>query len=573
MPERLTTNGRTYQDPPRQNSDPAQNNPYYSANRDRLNPDNPNAYNANPYPRPNTVAPQPTYQIENSEKFSYSEFGQPDSATTLPIQPIPGGSRLQPRQEVPATANGSPRATEDQLKGTAYEGAAIVGSEDGFFSTGSDNQGQVVIAGGVNGRAVSLSLGSVLPPGVLDSNAVFNILADFRVNKIAKETQDDKGNFYLQSQLTEAKEELSKVQDTLAGLLAGTRDKRNTKEEQDNVINKFNSIINDSGHPPIKRYLQEFSYLLFTRDNAKIIMPFFENPRIEEKRGANYSIIPAAGSTTPMIMFNHTEFANIKVSFRLNPLHIAEMMIKEGKGSVDDFIINVPPLISNPLSVNGEANSRYKKKINILNQLIKEYKEKLTSELPDMIKNWQFGGDNENVLYAYRELPSLDQLETNYKRAQALCLCWIYLIRESVFFRVSTNNSQIQGPTNPEAELLSDLRNFFQGNVTGSTQVLLKHGPVFYHIPCALLNYEIKEATETTYDVPTHMANVFDISLTLYATPEAWRAAAGSVGTNTDGIELMSNDATSESQPEISTPPSTEGAEVQLQNQFSEGIR
>lgn len=470
----------------------------------------------------------------------------------------------------------------EDLKGTSYEGAAIVGNDEGFFSTGSSDE-QVVIAGGVAGKAVTLTTASVLPPGVFVENATETALAASRQDSLDKSLKNDGQNrFLLTATYARAR---------LVSRLGGRnfeedltedvekREIRNLKKFQDNVVNvNTNNVLKD-GHPPVKRYLQQFSQLIFSRSGSKIIMPFFENPRIEEKRGANYSITPTAGSTTPLIVFNHTEFATIKISFRLNPLHISEMLIKEGNGSISDFIFSIPSFYDtkfpSPETYIGEqgtnnSSNTYLGKIKLLNQLIGEYKQKFSSDLPDMLKNWEFGGENQNVLYNYQNLPSLDQVETNYKRAQALCLCWIYLIRESVFFRMNSGTSPIG-----ESDLLRLIKDFLDNPTSaGDTQILLRHGPAFFYIPCVLVGYEIKEATDTTYDVPTHMANVFDISLTLYATPEAWRLLASNAGVNTDGIKLMGIDGGLDgNEPAIEMKndnSSSTPVEVELQQNFQQ---
>lgn len=270
------------------------------------------------------------------------------------------------------------------------------------------------------------------------------------------------------------------------------------------------------------------SYLIFTSDQGRILLPFFENPIIEERRGAAFSIVPVMGSSDPIITYTHTDLASIRVTFRLNAYHISEMIRKLELQNKNEFMVK-----SQQTSVDEAINDFFKKgqpqdlKDGLgldPDQLLTNPRAKFRRENPisrDLdIKYESDQGSSPAIAGIYNGEAAFPSVNSYYL-AQELIVFWINTIK-------SFNITGI--PSNLPSAALQEVASWKQSEILNRRRyIFLKHGPAFHKIPSILEGYEIKELNPTTYDVPTSMANCFEISLNLKAAPEQWQNSSSLV--------------------------------------------
>lgn len=431
-------------------------------------------------------------------------------------------------QDPPQTRNSSlPEAftNEDGLGQ-----ASVVRTERGFFTEGPGsvpdpetgetniNSEEVILAGGVNGKVVTLTTGSVFDLTSFNSRAAIKAAQaqnyQSSINLDEQNIRKSRTNFDAKARASTNSESITlainKDQIRYKSLTVSLDSKTKDNVLQESEIN-VNSIIN--------RNLQNLSYLIFIDEDTKIVVPFFENPKIEEKRLASYNIIHGPGGQIPIISYNYTDYSNIKVTFTLDPLNMAHILSKE---TCEHLVINnqTPITITNYL----------KSKKEVLKDCITKYK-----ELNKLDKN-----NIDNFIN-----------DTPYGKAQVFCLFWIYVIKNAIFYRRGTN-SQVT-PMQFFEKMITLLR---QNKPIGK-RVILNHGPVFYNIPCYLFNYEIKEVANTPYHVESRMANRYEITLTLWGTPESAKEFADKAGVPSEGNPMSQGKEAKQDTPDTTTQPPT----------------
>jgi len=520
MPERLTTTGRTYQD------DPTRPPTTYTEEESR------------------TVGSQQTTAI--SDRLFNQSVGNP---------PTPLGENIREQDTF--------EKRDVDLIGSPYEGAAVVGSEDGLFSKGSADQGQVVIAGGVAGKAVTLSTGSVFEIFPTYINQLAKLRAREKDTGLTEKIQTEGASRSLPSVGLESHRRF--VQET--PIFIGNSRSFDVGGAIDDIVIPKEEKTNQEGINPkykskyYNRYLEDRSCLIFVDGPKKIVLPFFENPRIEEKRVSNYESTTNPGGATPFLFYKFTEFSNIKISFKMNAMHIAEILLKEGIDLYSFLHFTDPKNAPNPNPDKNKFFSKLESLKKLLSNCSKEYFDSRSgnnplNEIDDFIP--RLDDENNESISLYESIkPFLNfngfgqkNLDTHFNQALTIMLLWIYTIKNFVFFTTST------GITNAEqAQRLAEAGTDPQNQNLAKTLVI-KHGPVYYYLPCLLINYEIKEVQNSTYDIESVMALNYEITLTVFARPENWKGVLSNLGISNDdtgSIILFDNDTNISTSQQVTT--------------------
>lgn len=517
MPERLTTTGRTYQD------DPTRPPATYAEEESR------------------TVGSQQTTAI--SDRLFNQSVGNP---------PTPLGENIREQDTF--------EKTDLDLIGSPYEGAAVVGSEEGLFSKGSADQGQVVIAGGVAGKAVTLSTGSVFEIFPTYINQLAKLRAREKDTGLTEKIQTEGASRSLPSVGLESHRRF--VQET--PIFIGNSRSFDVGGAIDDIVIPKEEKTNQEGINPkykskyYNRYLENRSCLIFIDGPKKIVLPFFENPRIEEKRVSNYESTTNPGGAIPFLFYKFTEFSNIKISFKMNAMHISEILLKEGVDIANFmFFTDRNPFPAQP----NKEKERFFGKLESIKKLLQNSSKEYFSLDPS--KNLQgVQGFNSSLLDENKEGITLYEsikpflnfnvknLNTSFNQALAIMLLWIYTIKNFIFFTTATGVTNAQ-----QAQQIAQAATNPNNPKLGKT-IIIKHGPVYYYLPCILINYEIKEVQNSTYDIESVMALNYEISLTLFSRPENWKGILSNLGISNDdtgSIILFDNDKVTTAPQQVNT--------------------
>lgn len=423
----------------------------------------------------------------------------------------------------------------------------LVNTNAGFFS-GGDGTANAAIGVGVNAKAVTFSLGSVLSTGLLSS--IDSKRSDYDVDE---------------SILDNAKELVNRVTDRLQTVAR----EGSIKDYYKKLVEPREKINKDLGTTPVSpilpRFFEDRSYLIFFSPEIKIILPFFQNPTIEEKRLINYTMTTQQGQA-PIVNYNFTNLAEIKVSFKINYRHVSEILSKEGldvnqysfysineaQERVNDaskFFIRSQETSTN--SPNGLLQI-YK---DILKTEKKQFNDKFDKALLQNIVNFDKDENRKRSL----ELTNYDEtsifglfgrtFEDSVSKAQALCLMWIYTIKSWVsnpatgsgfgLDEISTQLTKAIDATKNVAVTTGPLAS--AGSEVSNKLIIIKHGPAFYYIPGILISYDIKESSNTPYDLATVMANSFDVNLTILGRPNDYLFTFTELGTGRISNETPEN--------------------------------
>jgi hypothetical protein len=234
------------------------------------------------------------------------------------------------------------------------------------------------------------------------------------------------------------------------------------------------------------------------------------------------------GSSDPIITYTHTDLASIRVTFRLNAYHISEMIRKLGLQNKDEFRVK-----SQQTSVDEAINDFFQ------TGQPQDLKDGLGLDPDQLLTNPRNKFRRENPISTDLDIKyesdqgSSPPIAGIYNGAAAfLSVNSYYLAQELIVFWINTIKSfNITGipPSLPSAAL-QEVASWRQSEILNRRRyIFLKHGPAFHKIPSILEGYEIKELSPTTYDVPTSMANCFEISLNLKAAPEQWQNSSSLV--------------------------------------------
>lgn len=407
----------------------------------------------------------------------------------------------------------------------------------GFFSSGSKyeplKEATVAVGVGVNDKAVTFSPYNFIDPPQLKTNQIDTQQLEAKVKK--ENESISKSNLR-----QPAYKILRDTTNTTLNIFTGFTG-LNPIGNQDFIGGSRPPILQD----PVQNsdYLQKNSvtifrtrkelinpfqsYLLFSNSSKKIFLPFFENPIIEERRGASFSILNVIGSSNPILNYLHTDLAQIRVTFKLNSYHVAHMLKIAGYRNNDSFVIesNITDLAAgvssffikdtnpSPSELTDDLGLTYstllgKPRQSFLTKFGRSLKE------TDILNNLDADLNNNTTnkpLGVYSEDFST---ETNsYFQAQKLIAFWINTIKS---FNVIDSNTPI-ADTDPITPWNT------QAAISKRRFIYLKHGPAFHNIPTILDSYEIKEIQSTSFDVATNMANSFEITLNLKGAPEKWR--------------------------------------------------
>jgi len=403
----------------------------------------------------------------------------------------------------------------------------------GFFSSGSKyeplKEATVAVGVGVNDKAVTFSPYNFIDPPQLKTNQIDTQQLEA---KVKKEDQSISKSDLRQPVYKILRDTTNTTLNIFTGFTGlnpiGNQDFIGGSRPpilQDPVQNSDNQyrVSNISTIKKLELLTNFNSYIMFVTSEGKILLPFFENPIIQEKRGSQYSIVPVLGSSDPLFAFSHTDLANITINFKLNAFHIAEMLNKSKISSKEDFTIKSKENYDKAARAffdrdTQATNDKFKDGLNLNSQYLldnprnenlnKGLRKNLMRDLYDI----NDADNSNNIAGLYSQ--SFQNPETNnYYLAQKLITFWINTIKS---FNVFGNSNFSSNSNSKEA---------FKQPLAGRRFIYLKHGPAFHNIPSVLIGYEIKEFNNTTYDVPTHMANVFEITLNLHAQPESWSNA------------------------------------------------
>lgn len=418
----------------------------------------------------------------------------------------------------------------------------LVNTNAGFFS-GGDGTANAAIGVGVNAKAVTFSLGSVLSTELLSS--IETKRSDYNVDE---------------SILDNAKELVDRVTDKLQTVgreksIISYYNKQVSSLEQRNTSDTVQSIS-----PILPRFFEDRSHLIFFSTEKKVILPFFQNPIIEERRLVNYTTTTQQGQV-PQVNYNFTNLSEIKVTFKLNYMHVADILAKE-KLEINAFSFYGNALTDKDKSYNDVTNFFNRKPgqqsqqssnyvLGKYTKLLGEEKEYYINKLNEDIASRERLLSNLNLnpnsnKERIKDLLLLNNFPNTYvpqdlsiSKAQSLCLMWIYLIKSWV----GPAGTGIGFGLEQVAKNIEDSINaarLREGNATQSLDnqpatrkiIILKHGPAFFYIPCVLVSYEIKETNGTPYDVGTVMANSYDITLNLMGKPSDFGLAFRNAASN-----------------------------------------
>lgn len=256
----------------------------------------------------------------------------------------------------------------------------------------------------------------------------------------------------------------------------------------------------------LKRFLQERSFLIFEfpsegGSRSFSILPFFENITISENQKANYAVYDLIGRAGNLYGYTGAKSRQFSLNFKMNVIHIHEMLTKEGF-SLQDFSESIVD------STNRDAlRELFFKKPNSRTGRSKSNQSATASETFFGLK---IEDDPDDLTYADSEFydPKFPSPETQSRRADDLSLrlayntinkfedainsvlWWINLVRSST---VNNSNNSIYGPP----------------------IIRINHGLLYNNIPCICTNFSIRENSKTTYDVINNFATYYDITMSL----------------------------------------------------------
>jgi hypothetical protein len=267
-----------------------------------------------------------------------------------------------------------------------------------------------------------------------------------------------------------------------------------------------------------KRFLQDRSFLIFEFKNEGSvrqfsILPFFENISILEDQKANLAVYDLVGRAGNMYAYTGAKSRQFKLNFRMNIMHINDILNQEGLTYTDfsDKIVNLenkknirelflkPPALKDIKSPSTEKSffkSRAQSAQADYFKLNGYNPNDLSTRVPigGIPNSDPFGLLRENIQDAQGllGLGDLAPLVANGIRTKAinLTLWWINLVRSSV---LNNANNTIYGPP----------------------IIRINHGLLYNNVPCVCNSFSIKETPNTTYDVLTATPHMFDISMAL----------------------------------------------------------
>lgn len=401
--------------------------------------------------------------------------------------------------------------------------ARLVNTNAGFFS-GGDGTANAAIGVGVNNKAVTFTIGSVI------SNELLQSVEQTRSSLV------EEGISFIDEGIVDAQEatlEKERVENLQKGF--NSFDDVSLRRRSENDARKESALI-------LPRFFEDRSHLIFYSPQVKFVLPFFENPTISERRSSVYSTLTQTG-LSPVITFQYANLAEIKINFKLNFLHILNVLKSENldvnafsfvsKTDTTQNLADVDKFFTRDSS-NQKTSTTIQKLINILTKEESKFLEKFQTVRDEKTLNTLISfqelnqgrkADDEEILIQgnqYREH------SFSYLKAQALCLMWVNVIKSWVFGSGTTDIGKLIQELQKDLELGSG--SFKPGNTILSKFIIIKHGPMFYYIPGVLTSYEIKEVTNTPYDIHTLMAYGYDITLTITAKPENYQKVINETG-------------------------------------------
>lgn len=265
-----------------------------------------------------------------------------------------------------------------------------------------------------------------------------------------------------------------------------------------------------------KRALEQRSFLRFDffeggakRPPVSFILPFFENPDIQENKRANYEVYDVLSRSSNLYAYTGAKSRKFKIKFNITLPHILDSEVSltpndfieqpildsrtddlsrfmELGGSVDE---NNRPNVS--LVENPEFNTRFKTlsmpRIGRVTELRRKFDQLVSeSSSPSLLNPLRtiiealFG--NTRVGY--------EQQRAVIDKALEVCLWWVNLVRCSV---VNNHQNPTQGPPT----------------------VRLNHGILYRDIPCICMGYELTWDDAAGYDLRTLYPRVLSISMDL----------------------------------------------------------
>lgn len=229
----------------------------------------------------------------------------------------------------------------------------------------------------------------------------------------------------------------------------------------------------------VKRFLQERSFLVFEYETEGrlrqfSILPFFENILISEDQRANFAVYDLIGRAGNMYSYLGAKSRQFKLTFRLNVMHIHNILSTEGY-AIEDF----SQKIVDPTN-KEEIRKRF-----------------FTPPKNDNTKNKNLSRDAANVYHSLKlnsdVVFSDDNRFNGYEKTFNTILWWINLVRTSV-----TNNSQ--------------------NTIYGPPIIRINHGLLYNNIPCVCTNFSIREVDNSVYDVVNNTSLLFEVSMNLEET-------------------------------------------------------
>lgn len=354
-------------------------------------------------------------------------------------------------------------------------------ADSSVFPSDVVNLQEGIVGVGITGKAVVFSQGTVVDLEQLEGNNLkegnYDALLRSRIKR--EEQESIEGEFF----------------DTDDTLQYALEQQRNAEKLNKDNYNKDEQKRNNN--KLLKRLFGARSFLYRTGDNPFVI-PFHENPTIEEKRGIVYSEIVVLGGP-PLVSVKNLNLKNIRLTFKLTIPHIAEMLRTEGENELETFLMSRLTAANldqkkkddffkntNTLGDNNLLTSR-----TTLFNLRKDFIVKTTTRPPSLISRSQYISFNskddkgDSVIVDYRKNYVVYNDKSDY-----------YLKAQSKVY-----------------DYLNHIRSLV-GDVDSST-VYLNYTPIFNNNRYAVDGYEIREATNKTYDITTLMCNNYEIVLNL----------------------------------------------------------
>jgi hypothetical protein len=259
----------------------------------------------------------------------------------------------------------------------------------------------------------------------------------------------------------------------------------------------------------VNRHLQNRSYLIFEYKGEQgmrhfSILPFFENIVITEDQKANLAVYDLVGRNGNMYAYTGAKSRQFKLTFKLNIPHIHDLLSQEGltysdfshrlidyddKKSIRQAFLNPKSLQTNQERVSKESRLSQAQKAKTEYLSLQNPTVNITSEGIPLGSNLGLLPVNSTQLNL-ATLTALDAALGGRVKTFDLCMWWINLVRSSV-----TNNSS--------------------NTIYGPPIIRINHSLLYNNVPCICTNYSIKEFQNTSYDVITNTANIFEINMSL----------------------------------------------------------